>query len=146
MTTTDDGSEPISAREASRRSMAAIGAKDRQGWLALFADDAVVEDPIGPSMFDPTGEGHHGKEAIARFYDTVIAPNDDLRFDIAVSHLCGDEVANVGTINITLPGGTHVASVDGVFTYRVGPDGKIRALRAYWEQDRIEVREAGAPG
>ena len=40
------------ARTASRRSMDAVsrGAKDE--WLALFAEDAVIEDPVGVSMFD----------------------------------------------------------------------------------------------
>lgn len=43
------------ARDASLASMEAVEAGDRDTWLALFADDAVVEDPIGPSAFDPDG-------------------------------------------------------------------------------------------
>ena len=43
------------AREMGQRSMALTEAKDRDGWLGLFADDAVVQDPVGPSMFDPEG-------------------------------------------------------------------------------------------
>ena len=50
----------VTAREMSKRSMAAIEGKDRDGWLSLFAEDAVVEDPIGPSMLDPEGLGHRG--------------------------------------------------------------------------------------
>ena len=50
-------------------------------WLALFADDAVVEDPVGPSAFDPEGTGHRGPEAIAAFYDNVIGANESIRFD-----------------------------------------------------------------
>ena len=41
------------ARELGQASMAAVEARDRTAWLALFADDGVVEDPIGPSAFDP---------------------------------------------------------------------------------------------
>ena len=48
------------ARAASQASMAAVTAGDRAAWLAPFAADAVVEDPIGPSMFDPDGAGHRG--------------------------------------------------------------------------------------
>ena len=48
------------ARELAEASMAAVEAGDREGWLALFDDDAVVEDPIGPSDFDPEGNGHRG--------------------------------------------------------------------------------------
>ena len=85
-----------SVRDLARASIAAIEAGDRNSWLALFADDAIVEDPIGPSMFDPEGTGHRGAVAIAAFYDNVIAANESIRFDIRQSFLCGDEVANVG--------------------------------------------------
>jgi steroid Delta-isomerase len=123
-------------RDLAQASMAAVEAGDRDGWLGLFADDAVVEDPIGPSAFDPEGKGHRGIEAIGAFYDNVIAANESIRFTIHQSLLCGDEVANVGVIRITFPGGGAV-EVDGVYTYRRSPDGKIAALRAYWETDAI---------
>ena len=45
------------ARLASQRSMEAVHKKDKQAWLDNFADDAVVEDPIGVSALDPTGKG-----------------------------------------------------------------------------------------
>ena len=45
----------VTVRELARRSQAAAGAKDRETWLGLFAPDAIVEDPIGPSLFDPEG-------------------------------------------------------------------------------------------
>src|SRR5664279_6260105 len=104
--------------------MAAVEAHDREAWLALFADDAVVEDPVGPSLFDPEGAGHRGTEAIAAFYDSVIADNESIRFDIRQSFLCGDEAANVGIIRITFPGGSAV-EVDGIYIYRRSPDDKI---------------------
>lgn len=128
------------ARSASQRSMKAVEAGDRDAWLALFADDAVIEDPIGPSPFDPEGHGHRGRDAIAAFYDNVIAPNE-VRFDIRSSYAAGSEVANVGTIVTTLPDGTRVF-VDGVFCYRVGDDGLIRSLRAYWEIDNARIEPA----
>jgi len=123
------------ARDASLASMHAVEAGDKAAWLALFADDAVVEDPIGPSVFDPDGSGHCGIAAIEAFYDTVIGPND-VRFHIEQSWAGGTEVANVGTISTTLPDGT-VVHTDGVFTYRVDDDGRLVALRAYWEMDRL---------
>lgn len=123
-------------RDLAQASMAAVEAGDRDAWLALFADDAVVEDPIGPSAFDPEGKGHRGIEAIAAFYDSVIAPNESIRFTISQSLLCGDEVANVGVIRIAFTGGTAI-EVDGVYTYRRSPDGKIAALRAFWETDAV---------
>jgi steroid Delta-isomerase len=121
------------AHVAGKRSREAAMARDKEAWLALFADDAIVEDPIGPSHFDPEGNGHRGKEAIAAFYDKAIAPSE-LQFNFVETFQCGNEEANVGSIVITAAGYQVIA--DGVFTYRVNDEGKIVALRAYWELDR----------
>ena len=56
-------------------------AKDRDGWLGLFADDAMVEDPVGPSCSMP-GQGHHGIEAITDFYDNVISQSENINFTV----------------------------------------------------------------
>jgi steroid Delta-isomerase len=56
--------------------------------------------------------------------------------------LCGDEVADIGVIRTTLPGGQHVAVVRGVYTYCSDGAGKIAALRAFWEYDAIILEDA----
>ena len=132
----------MNARELARRSQAAVATKDRSAWLGLFADDAVVQDPIGPSPLDPGGAGHRGAAAIAAFYDTVIATAEQITFEIESSYLCGNEVADVGVIRTVLPGGRQVAVVRGVYTYRSNGDGKLAALRAYWEFDALELTDA----
>lgn len=118
---------------AGKRSREAAIAGDKEAWLALFADDAIVEDPIGPSHFDPEGKGHRGKEAISRFFDMAIAPSQ-LEFNFTKTFQCGNEEANIGSIVIVASGYRVVA--EGVFTYKVNDEGKIVALRAYWELDR----------
>lgn len=135
MPTLPDPFTPHPARDASLASMTAVESGDREAWLSLFAPDAVVEDPIGPSPFSPDGAGHHGIDEIAAFFDSVIGPNE-VRFRIEQSWACGDEAANVGTITTTMGDGT-VVHTDGVFTYRVGDDGRIVALRAFWELERL---------
>ena len=124
------------ARLASQRSIAAVQAKDKDGWLALFAEDAVVQDPVGKSFLDESGEGHRGHEAIGAFFDGNIAPVEEIRFELHDSFAAGDEVANVATIHMTLPGGT-TSRCEGVFVYRVREDGKLVSLRAFWEVDRM---------
>lgn len=42
---------------------------DRDGWLALWAPDATMEDPVGSPV-------RHGVEAIAEFYDQSQASSD----------------------------------------------------------------------
>ncbi len=128
------------ARAASKRSMGIVqrrnrGLADKAEWLDLFADDAVIEDPIGKSPLDPEGKGHRGKAAIGAFWDTAVAPIE-IRLDIERSYATGNEVANVGTITTRTADGT-TARVEGVFTYRVNDAGKLTALRAYWEFDKM---------
>jgi ketosteroid isomerase-like protein len=134
MPTLPDRFEPHPARDASLASMRAVEAGDKAAWLALFADDAVVEDPIGVSALDPTGQGHRGRAAIEAFYDTVIGPNQ-VSFTIERSHAAGNEVANVGTITTLM--GDSTVHTDLVATYRVDDEGKVTALRAYWSIDEL---------
>jgi len=124
------------ARELSKASAAKVKAHDREGWLALFAEDAVLEDPVGVSVLDPSGKGHHGKAAIARFYDMAIGPNKDVTFEIHHSYLCADEVANVVTLHITNQNDQKFA-VPCVIVYKRTSDGKIASLRAFWEADKV---------
>ena len=126
----------VTARDLSRMSAERIKAHDREGWLALFDENAVVEDPVGPSMFDPEGKGHHGGAGVAHFYDTAIAPNEDVTFEVHQSFLCGSEVANVVTLHITQPGGNKFA-LNTVIVYKQAPNGKIASLRAFWETGNI---------
>ena len=124
------------ARAAAIRSMDAVQARDKAAWVANFAEDGIVEDPIGSSPLDPEGLGHRGHGAIAAFWDKQIAPNR-LLFNIKHSYAAGSEVANVGTITIAMPNGA-VMLVDGVFTYAVNDEGKLRSLRAYWEMPAMK--------
>lgn len=125
------------ARAAAQRSMDCVHAKKREDWIANFAEDAHIEDPIGKSPLDPSGQGHRGRQAIAAFWDRVIAPNRVL-FDIRHSYACGSECANVGTITSVMANGATTI-VNGVFTYRVDGEGRITNLRAYWEIGNLKV-------
>ena len=123
------------ARVASKRSMSCAEKKAKEEWLSLFADDAIIEDPVGRSPLDKEGKGHRGKAAISAFYDRHIAVSGR-RFEITDSFACGQEVANVGKIHIVFPDGKE-ALCEGVFVYKVDEEGKIVALRNYWEWDRM---------
>jgi steroid Delta-isomerase len=128
---------PHPARDVAVRSMTAVENGEREQWLSLFADDCIVEDPIGPSSFDPEGKGHRGADGIAAFWDNVIS-QAPVHFAIRESYAAGNECANVGTVTINLDGGAR-AVVEGVYTYRIDDAGRILALRAFWEQDDMRI-------
>ena len=130
------GSVDHPARVMSQRSMAAVTGRDKAAWLALWAPDGWVEDPVGISFLDPTGLGHHGPAARSAFWDANIGATEGIRFELHDSFAAGFEVANVATIHITLPGGA-VSRCEGVFIYRIDEVGLLLSLRALWEVDRM---------
>ena len=111
---------------------------DRERWLALYTDDAVVRDPVGISPFDANGKGHQGKEAIARFYDTVIGPS---RLTIQVhkripsgTHACAVHQTAINDM------GKGKTTVDMIAIYQVNDAGKITEMSAYWSWPEMEAQ------
>ena len=119
------------ARRAGLLSQRYVANGEREKWLDLFAEDGVIQDPVGPSPLDPTGKGHRGKAAIAAFWDNVISKGQ-VSFDYPKSYAAGDECAFTGAVINTFAGGKQFRA-NGVFVYRVNEAGKLLSLRAFWE-------------
>ena len=78
------------ARRAALLSREYVHSKNREGWLGLYAQDAIIEDPIGVSPIDPEGKGHRGPAAREAFWDNFIAPAT-IHIDILDSYAAGNE-------------------------------------------------------
>ncbi len=132
---------PTTPRQLADASLDAVRRGDRDGWLALFEEDATVEDPVGSSELDPEGRGRRGKAEIARFYDDVISTMERFDYEIERSYQGGDEVAVVVVFWITAGGQTM--NMDLVNVYRRSAGGKIASLRSFWDGSRQGVAENG---
>jgi steroid delta-isomerase len=115
---------------AARGSWRCVQAKDKEGWLALMADDVLFEDPIGVGPTNPSGEGIRGKAALAEFFDENMAPNT-IRIETHESFVAGNESAHVMTLTTSFPNGMRMI-VHGAFTYTVNEAGLLTNLRGYW--------------
>jgi steroid delta-isomerase len=125
---------------AARNSWRCVHAKDREGWLALMADDVCIEDPIGVGPTNPSGRGVRGLEAVKAFWDSHIAPGT-VHVEAHESFVAGNECANVLTLRTAMPNG-WLARVHGVFTYRVNDANKLIALRGYWTMEDVKLEPA----
>ncbi|WP_328387593.1 nuclear transport factor 2 family protein [Nocardia sp. NBC_00416] len=114
-------------REAVLASPRAVAAHDRNAWVGLFAGSAVVNDPVGSAP-------HTGPDAIARFYETFIAPND-IVFDVAHDFAEPATVLRDLTITITMSTGARVRVPMHLRYEVVEEEGALRIgyLAAYWE-------------
>lgn len=123
------------ARAASQRSYSAVAERDLAEWLTVYAEDAVLEDPVGPSMFDPEGKGHHGHAGISAFWEKAIAPIAAFEFEINDSFAHHLTCANSGRIKTTFPDGSYT-STDLIMVYVINEDGHVTSMKAYWEPER----------
>ena len=108
----------------------------KEEWLALYADDAVLKDPVGVSMFDITGEGHQGKAAIETFWDTVIAPSN---ITLSVKQRIISDPKNCAVLQQVTNdlGEGKNTTVDMIATYQVNDEGLITEMCAYWNFDQL---------
>jgi steroid Delta-isomerase len=123
------------ALTASQSSWRCSQAHDREGWLALMANDVVIEDPIGKSVTNPDGTGVRGKEAVGAFFDSNIAPNQlTITCEETFPSSSPDEIAHILVLHSKFEGG-FTSTVRGVFTYKVNDAGLITNMRGYWNLD-----------
>ena len=111
---------------------AAFTKGDRDAYVALFAEDAWIEDPVGT----PKREGHDG---IGRFFDesSGLADSIELRLTGPVRVAAG-EGAFPMQARPNLGGTTYCVDIIDVMTF--DGIGKITTMRAFW--DPAEMRPA----
>lgn len=131
------------AMAASQASWRCVQSHDRAGWLALMADDVVIEDPIGQSITNPDGLGVRGKEAVSAFYDSHIALNNlTVTCEETFPSSSPNEIAHTLVLRSEFEGG-FTSTVRGVFCYRVNDDGKITNMRGYWNLEGMQFGQRG---
>ena len=129
--------DPHPARAASQRSYSAVAKGDLAEWLTVYAEDAVLEDPVGPSMFDPEGKGHHGHAGISAFWEQAIAPIDKFDFQIndSFANPGSNTCANIGRIITSFADGSSTTT-DMIMVYVFDDDGRVKSMKAFWEPER----------
>src|SRR3954470_20624691 len=126
---------------ASESSWRCVQAGDKEGWLALMADDIVIEDPIGDAFTNPGGAGVGVKEAVGAFFDANIGPNKlTVTREETFPSSSPSEIAYILVLRTEFPNGM-VATVRGAFTYTVNDVGLITNLRGYWNMEGMQFTE-----
>ena len=123
------------AVRAHKASIANAMAGNREAWLALFADDAVVHDPVGRSPHDPEGRGFRGRERIAEFWDMMIATGD-LTIIPHKRYPCGEDVVAVA-MTVANRIGEEKLYIEMIATYEVDTAGKLTSLKVYWDVEAL---------
>jgi steroid Delta-isomerase len=116
------------------RYQATFNSGDREGWLALFTDDGVLEDPVGSPP-------RVGGEGLGAFWDQI---HDGKRHQggrtvrmVQGPLVCGFEAA--WAFELRIPQAERIAVVEIIDQAVFADDGLIRRLRAFWSETTIRV-------
>jgi steroid Delta-isomerase len=99
---------------------------DVDGIVALYADDATIEDPIGSPL-------HRGTEAIRAFYKAAAGTVTMKR--VGPVHVAGREAATPLLVLIGPEGKKQALDIISVMAFN--DDGKIASMRAFWSFDAM---------
>lgn len=115
-------------REVVERYVELVGSGAAVDIVALYAEDAVVEDPVG-------SEPRSGHAAIHDFYATL--QGLDQRTRLLTVRIAGGEAAFHFEVATLADGLTYTLSPVDVMTF--DDDGRITSMRAYWADEDLVV-------
>jgi hypothetical protein len=119
-----------------RSSPTYVAAHDKTGWIGIFGDQYVIEDPVGSRPVRSEDAG-----ALERFWDTFIAPNE-IEFQVAQDWVEGFDVVRDVTIVTTLRPGVVVRTPAHLIYQTEYEDGSlsVRRMAAHWEPLPVYVQ------
>jgi steroid delta-isomerase len=103
-----------------------LSAHDKEGWLALWAEDTVLEDPVGVDTY-------RGLESLRTTFWNLVHDLSPMKLwldkDVIV---CGNEAIGILYGVVTRDGKlTKVGPIVDHFTF--DQNGKIKSMRAFWK-------------
>lgn len=105
--------------------------KDLEGWLAIYADDALIEDPVGADRY-------RGKARIEAFWRVFIAPQERIVFHPRRNFVTPRVVMRQVRIESITPVSPEPVNVEAIIEYRLRPPERgegtlIESMRAFWQ-------------
>ena len=115
-------------REVVERYVELVASGSADNIVALYAEDAVVEDPVG-------SEPRVGHAAIREFYSTL--DGLDRRTRLLAVRIAGVEAAFHFEVATLADGATYTLAPVDVMAF--DDDGRITSMRAYWADEDLVV-------
>ena len=115
-------------REVVERYVELVASGSADNIVALYAEDAVVEDPVG-------SEPRVGHAAIREFYSTL--DGLDRRTRLLAVRIAGVEAAFHFEVATMADGVTYTLAPVDVMAF--DDDGRITGMRAYWGEEDMAI-------
>ena len=108
---------------AIRNHFEAWNSKDKARWLANFADDVRLEDPVG-------GLPKIGKDGLEKSWLNSFKDGHDWKIEVVLMQVCADQAAlhvkNHGKVD------NNPVELDSIEIYTINDAGKVAYIRTYF--------------
>lgn len=115
-----------------------VSVRDKNAWFALFANGAVVHEPVGTTP----AEGREGLEEVWQVFTgpfaSLVIRSDDVFY-------AGSGAAAVWSAKASATDGRTTA-FRGVTVFETDADGKIQTAMSYWDPAAVLIRLAEDAG
>lgn len=129
---------PEQVRRAIDQYVEAWTNNDRERLLAVFAEDATWEDPVGTPMF----KGHDG---ISQFWDFAHQGEErSLTPRVEQIIACGNEGILRFVMQVRLAAKNQGLDLQVVDHFVLNDDGRVQTARAFWDESCVGVPEGMA--
>lgn len=112
-----------------------LSARTEPAWLTLFADDAVIHDPVGSLPAE-------GRGALAEVWKVLQGPFEKLVLDPLHTFYGGNGAAVKWTGRGRGITGREV-EFEGITVFEVNDEGRIHTLMSYWDPAAMLIELAG---
>ncbi len=109
-----------------------MAAMNADGWLSIFAEDALIYDPVDNP---PKKIYEDAKDffALISFFFAKMEVTQDYVF------IASNEAATKWKMSVVAKNG-KTASCDGISVFTINEAGKIQEVRSYWERNEMMAK------
>lgn len=111
-------------RDTMARYVELVNATDVEGILALYAEDATVEDPVGQPL-------HSGIEAIGQFYREGLG-KAQVKASLEGAVRATENGWGAMPFRVEIHGGEQPGVIQVIDIMEFNDDGLIRSMKAFW--------------
>lgn len=112
-----------------------MAAMNAEGWLEIFAEDAVIHDPVGDPPRHVHKDSHQFFKVLSSFFETIELSKDDIFF-------VKNGAAVKWTMRVVAKNDRHVTA-EGISIFEISDNGKIQTVSSYWDEAAMMAKLKG---
>ncbi|BAC90831.1 nuclear transport factor 2 family protein [Gloeobacter violaceus] len=105
-------------------------------WLTVFAEDAVIHDPVGDPPRSAHKDSHRFFKTMSNFFEKIEVSKDDIFF-------VKNGAAVKWRMQVVTKNNLHATS-EGISVFEMNDAGKIQKISSYWDEAAMMSKLRGS--